>query len=456
MLDWQDEFDGTSHQWDQAEELAVEAYGLYEEGHMQKALEKLDLAIRLRPEHGEWYFDMGLTLDALEQYEKAIEFYQHALEFAPGDVEILNCLGVDCTRAGQYDRAIEFFERIEQIDPAFEAAYCNRIIVYTEMEQHERAEQMFYMAQQISPECPLCFYNIGNSLFTRGCYERAIWCWDKCAQLDPNHPQIHYRLAQACWVSGQGGRAQEEFLIELRKNPMDLEVILDFGLFLLESGDMEGAKEKFSRILEFDKTFAAAQFYLGEVYRIRGAAEQAHGCYRRAHQGDGSLIGPRFRMAEFCLKQGDKHRAISLLREEFQLGVEDVDVLLAMGRLFLQNGLVTDASNCFMQVLNGAGTHDGAFYGLGMALAIHGDYKGAVDCVEQALCVNSSRPDWLLAAGWLYYKLEKWLQADECVQKCRRLHRGRQPWQARCRCLQRAVRCKKILTAVKGVFSRFI
>lgn len=456
MLDWQDEFGGTSHEWDQAEELAVEAFDLYENGQIKEAMEKLNSAIRLRPQHGEWYFDMGLTLDALGQHEKAIEFYERALESAPGDVEILNCLGVDCTRTSHYDRAIEFFEQIEQIDPAFEPGYCNRIIAFTEMEQHERAEQMFYLAQQINPDCALCFYNIGNSLFTRGRYERAIWCWDKCAQLEPNHPQIHYRLAQACWVSGQGNRAREEFLTELRKNPMDLDVILDFGLFLLESGDLDAAKEKFSRILEYDAAFAAAHFYLGEVYRIQGASQQALACYRRAHEGDDSLIGPRFRMAELCLRQGDVHRAVSLLREEFRLGIEDVDILLAMGWLFLQAGLVTDASNCFMQILNEAGTHEGAFYGLGMTLAVHGDYEGALHCVEQALCVNSSRPDWLLAAGWLCYQLEEWPQAAECIRKCLQLHPSRQPWRNQCRRLQRAIRVKKIISAARSIFSRFI
>ncbi|HOK96547.1 MAG TPA: tetratricopeptide repeat protein [Anaerohalosphaeraceae bacterium] len=453
MLDWQDEFD-TSHEWDQAEELAIEAHELYENGQMQKAMEKLDLAIRQRPEHGQWQFNMALTLDALGEYEKAIAFYERAAELAPGDIEILNCLGVDCTRTGLYDQAIDYFEQIEQIDPNFEPAYCNRIIVYTEMEQHDRAEQMFYTAQQINPDCPLCFYNIGNSLFTRGQYEKAIWCWDKCASLDPAHPQIHYRIAQACWISGQGCRARQEFIAELRRNPADLDVILDFGLFLLESGDLIAAREKFTRILEFDESFTLAHFYLGEVYRIQGAEEQAFACYRRALQGDPSLVGPRFRLAELCLKRGQPCKAVSLLRDEFEQGIEDIEVLLAMGWMFLRADTASDAANCFVQILNEAGPHNEAFYGLAMTLAAHADYEGALHCVEQALCIGPCRPDWLLAAAWLCCKLRKWPQAEECIRKCRQLQPNRQPWESRCRRLLRFIRCSQFIDAVKAFLKK--
>lgn len=444
MFDSLEEFDYT-HEWDQAEQMVVEAFELYENGQMEEAMEKLDSAIRQGPEHGEWYFNMGLTLDGLEQYEKAIEFYERALECTPEDVEIMNCLGVDYTRTAQYDRAISIFECIEQLEPSFEPCYCNRIITFTEMDQHDKAEQMFYMAQQLNSDCALCYYNIGNSLFTQHDYERAIWCWDKCAKIEPNHPQIHYRLAQACWVNGQGRRAKEEFLIELRKNPANLDILLDFGLFLLESGDFESAREKFNRILEFDSAFAPAHFYLGEVFRISGESTRALQCYQKALKTDPSLVGPRFRLAESYELDGHFQRALPLLRSEFRLGVEDADVLTAMGWMFLRGGELTDASNCFMQALNEADANDESFFGLAMSLLIHGDYPGAVECIEHALALAPDRPELHLCAGWLYYKLGQWDQALECVRKCRRIYPKQQPYGNRCRALERAVRWKQRL-----------
>lgn len=462
MFDSQDDFEFTN-EWDQAEQMVIEAFELYENGDMRHAMEKLDIAIKQGPEHGEWYFNMGLTLDGLEEYEKAIEFYQKALECMPDDIEIINCLGVNYTRTTCYDLALSTFERIENQDPYFEPAYCNRIITYTEMGHYDKAEQMFYMAQQINPDCPLCYYNIGNSLFTQGEYERAIWCWEKCAELDPGHPQIHYRLAQACWISGQGKRARREFLIELRKSPTSLEILLDFGLFLLESGELDSAREKFNRILEFDETYAPAHFYLGEVYRIEGNLIRAARGYACAMKNDAGLVGPRFRLAEIEFAENNTAGVILLLRDEFNLGVSDVDVLLAMGWMFLRSGHLTDASNCFMQALNESESNHEAFFGLGMSLAIHNDYVGALECVEQAIMRAPNRPELRLCAGWLNYKLRRWELADQNALRCRQIHRNQEPYRTRCRQLQRAVRwkrclqcCRRILGRVRGVFGASI
>jgi len=455
MLYSDDDF-GYGDQWEQAEQLATEAFELYEDGQMQQALKKLGEAIELGPEHAEWYFNMGLTLDGMEQYGKAIEYYQRALQCLPDDVEIMNCLAVNYTRTAQYDLSLTMFEKIEHLDPMFEPAYCNRIITYTEMEQYNRAEQMFYMAQQINSDCPLCYYNIGNSLFTQGEYERALWCWDKCEELSPEHPQIHYRLAQVCWISGKGERAREEFLIELRKNPLAMDVLLDFGLFLLESGDLDAACEKFNRAMEFDPSCAAAHFYLGEIYRVRQVVTKAFRCYLNAMNLDAQLVGPRFRMAEISFAEGDIQEARELLRTEFQLGPEDADVLAAMGWLFLKLGDLTDASNCFMQTLNEGAANYEPFFGLGMSLAIHGDYAGAFECLEQAMALSPDRPELRLCAGWICYQLEKWDRVDECVTKCLDICRRQEPYRTHCRQLERAVWFRKRRNSLHKWFGRFM
>ncbi len=443
-----------AHEWDQAEDMASEAFDLYEKGKMRQALEKLSSAIELAPGHSEWYFNAALALDGLEEYEKAISYYEVALKEAPDDVEILNCLGVNYTRTTRYDLALETFERIEVIDPGFEPGYCNRIITYTEMEQHDKAEQMFYLAQQIDPDCPLCFYNIGNSLFTQGKYDRAIWCWDKCAELDPRHPQIHFRLAQACWVSGQGGRARTEYLIELRQNPTDLEIILDFGLFLLESGDLEAAKEKFNRILEFDETFALAQLYLGEVCRMQGNLPAAERWYRRAMETDSRLTGPRFRLAGIYQEKNHTEAAARLLTEEVALGIEDADVLVAIGWMLIEMEVGEEAVRCFLQALELGDPEPNTYYGLAVSLAMGGEYDGAIQCLKQAMRLNPDKPELLLCAGWISYHRRKWAQALHYVKKCQSIYPGQQPWRDRCRQLRRVILLDRIGERLKAGWVR--
>ncbi len=439
------------HAWERAEMLAEQAADLYENGRMAEALERLTEAIDEGMDNGAWAFNMALTMDGLERYDEAIGWYDKARQLLGDDVEVMNCLGVDYTRTGRYDRAIAIFEQIEQIDPMFEPGYCNRIITYTEMEQHQKAEQMFYLAQQIRSDCPLCFYNIGNSLFSRGLYERAAWCWEKTAELDPGHPQIQFRLAQAYWVGGRGGMAKEAFLREIRKKPADLDVLLEFGIFLLESGDLEGAKEKFNRICEFDPEFAAAHFYLGEVYRLRGMTEAAMRCYQQAMDGDGDMAGPRYRLAEMMIEQGKGQRAAELLKDEGQVEGLDIDVLLGMGAMFLRLGLADRAAHCFLLALEQEQEEPRAFRAMGMALAMRGELGGARQCLDQALRLHDEDVTTLLGAAWVCSRLEDWPAAVAYVDRSRLLNGSLEPYRTLSRdirnetCLRRAAAfCRRL------------
>lgn len=441
FYDSAEEFDNT---WQQAEILAEEAFDLYEKGRMHQAFDKLRQAIESGPENAAWFFNMALTLDAMERYEEAITFYEKALDATPDDAEILNCLGVDYTRTAQYDLALATFEQIEQINPSFEPAYCNRIITYTEMEQHDKAEEMFYLAQQIENDCPLCFYNIGNSLFSRGIYERAVWCWQKTATLDPSHPQIHFRLAQAYWLSGKEQSAREAFLKELRKNPTDLDVLLDFGVFLLESGDIESAKEKFNRLMEMGGDWPAAHFYLGEVYRLRDELEEAARQYQLAIEGDEELAGPRYRLAEIEMKQNNPQRAIDLLKAEMKLEIQDADVLIGMGFMLLNAGDSEHSAQCFLNVLDIAHEEPQAFIGLGMTLGLRGETAAGLQCFEHTLRLEEDNPLALLNAAWLCCQMEDWSQASIYTARCRALRGRQEPYRSACNKIDKEIKWSRL------------
>ncbi len=140
---------------------------LFERGRWQEALVELKAAIDINPHNGSWFFNLGLTYDAMDRVHEAIAAFRKALAIEPDDIELLIALGHDCNRVGNFDEAIEFFERVEALEPASEPCYCDRIISYGEKGEHEKAEEMFYLARQYKEKCPLCYYNMGNSLFAQ-------------------------------------------------------------------------------------------------------------------------------------------------------------------------------------------------------------------------------------------------------------------------------------------------
>lgn len=380
--------------WNRAENASADAYKLYESGQMTEALDLLDSALHINPANSALYFNKGLILDAMEQFDSAIDTYKQALETNPDDLEVYNCLAVDYTRTGMYDLAIATFERIAQIDPDFEPSFCNRIITYAEMGKHDKAEEMFYLAQQINPDCPICFYNIGNSLFCRKEYARAIWCWQKTAQLEPEHPQINYRIAQANWALGNIKLADQHFLTELRINPGNIEVLTDYAVFKLQQGDLGSAKEKFNRILELIPDYAPAYLYLGEIELQNDNITIAEKFFNKALSIDDQFTGPRFRLAQIAQRSSQNEKAIDLLKSELEFDITDTDVLLNMGKLFMAMEDYDFASHCFLKVADLDSQDYIPFFHLGLSMSKAGELEDSLHFFDYALDI---KPDCTLA-----------------------------------------------------------
>jgi len=403
--------------YEKGEHRARKAFELYEDGKIPQALFELEEALRINPSNSSWHFNKALTLDAINRFEDAISEYEIALQLNPLDPEILNSLAVDYTRIGQYDLAIETFEHIQEFDPTFEPCYCNRIITYTEMGQHDLAEQMFYLAQQINPDCALCYYNIGNSLFIRGRYKKAIGCWLKTAELEPTHPQINYRIAQAYWSEGDCDRAREHFLAELRANPGDVDVILDFGLFLLEISDIESAKEKFNRILEFMPDFAAALFYLGEIAFNNSDYERAVKLLNQALQKDNTLTGPRYRLAQYALIRGQKRKARAYLVSEMQASPEDSDTLVSMGSMFLTIGDLDLSVDCLLRAVSLDCANANAYYYLGLVSAMNKRFEDAAEFFGHTLDIKPRDVRTLRDSAVVYLAMGRLADAAERIKR---------------------------------------
>jgi tetratricopeptide (TPR) repeat protein len=385
--------------YDNGEQKAQKAFELYEDGKITQAIAELNDALEINPASCSLHFNKALALDSLSKFEDAIAEYETALALNPCDLEILNSLAVDYTRVGQYDLAIATFEKIQELDAGFEPSYCNRIITYTEMGLHDQAEQMFYLAQQINPDCALCYYNIGNSLFSRGEFKKAIHCWLKTAVLEPSHPQINYHIAQALWAENELERCRQHFLKELRLNPGDDDVIIDFGLFQLERGEIEPAKEKFHRVLELKPDKAVALFYLGEIAADERNKASAIKLYNQAMERDGLLAGPRYRLGQYALEKGELQKAQAYLASEIKLANNDADVLVSMASMFLVIASQTHAANdkdealdlatgCLLRAIDIDGCDDDAYYYLGLANAMRGEFEDAAEFFAHALDIN--------------------------------------------------------------------
>jgi len=311
---------------------------------------------------------------------------------------------------------------------------------------------MFYMAQQINPDCPICFYNIGNSLFSQQEYKRAIWCWQRTRELEPTHPQISYRIAQAYWADGDNRQARSHFLDELRVNPGDIDVILDFGLFLLNCGEIAAAAEKFNRILELSPDFARAKMYLGEIALRQEDLNKAAELFLDAAELEPSLAGPRYRLAQIALDAGSEKRALDLLRIELNFDFDDPDVLNSIGTMLMKLGDFDSAMDCFLRVVDSNPVNDKAFYYMGKSLAMQGETEGAFHFFEYAMELGSKDVRLYKDAIQVYYEEGQFAIAAKTIKAAEKLAPGDKDLQKLESRVRAAMFSRKIKNAVNACF----
>lgn len=331
--------------WMDAETRVERAHCLYEKGRWAEAAAELQAAIAINPHNAAWHFNLGLTLEAMEEYARACSAYRAALELSPEDIETLNCLGVNLTRLGDYAKALDCFRQIEQLDATYEPGYCNRIVTYAEMGQHDEAEVMFYLAQQLREDCPLCFYNIGNSLHARGQHDRAIYCWQQTLRVDPNHPHANVRIAEACWAKGDLALARKHYEAEFHANPADPDVLVDYGELLADLELWDKAELMYRRALDLAPDSAAAHFCLGELAMRRAQPAVAEEHFRRVLQADTEFPGVHAKIADSLIRRGRIDEAAKHLLTELRRCGDDPTMLQELGQLLLEAHLARQAND---------------------------------------------------------------------------------------------------------------
>lgn len=339
-----------SNEWTDAEGRVDRAHVLYEQGRWAEAAAELQAAIDINPLNPLWHFNLGLTLEALEDYERAGAVFARALEMQPNDIETLNCLGVNMTRQGKYAEALNFFACIEKLDPNYEPSYCNRIITYTEMGQHDQAELMFYLARQVKDDCSLCYYNIAASLYNRGQYDAAINCLQQVLRLDPKHPQTNVHIAEAYWAKGELDQAAKHYRMELDVAGEDVETMLDLGELMMEMDRPEHAAALFRRALAQGDN-ADAFFCLGELALQQKNFDEAAAFFQNVLAADENYAGAHARLAQVCLARGQSMEAAKHLTIELKRCGDDAVMLAELGQLLLEAHMARQANAVFQRLV---------------------------------------------------------------------------------------------------------
>lgn len=407
MNEW---FDAEGH-----EERAREAY---EAGRWAEAESELREALSINPHQAEYHYNLGLTLEAAGRYADAVRAFEDAHELAPEDAQAPTMIGVNFLRLEKPERAIEWLEVARKIDPTSVDVYIHLIEARTDLGDHDEAEVLFYTGLQMEAENPGLYAAVAESLHLRGQHERAIWCLREAAKFNPELPGLHARMASVYSATGKRDLARRHYMLELRKNPGDIETLLELGCLLADMELTDEAGEKFRRVLELNPSHAEAHFQLGDLALNSARHAEAQRYFEAVLAEDPTFKLARVRLATALLGHRinpARDRARELLTEEFDqfdpsdrhMTADDLDMF---ARSLLRVGLAARAVDVG-QALVAARTGDSeALHLLGVALFHAGRPDEAITTWRKTLEIDPRHAATMVNLIVAHAKLGRWGQ----------------------------------------------
>lgn len=421
--------------WFDAEHHVEKAHEFYEAGRWDEAESELRRALAFDPYQPQWHFNLGLTLEAAGKLRDAMSAFRDAQRLSPEDAATVLMIGITHLRLGEVEGSVEWFEKAEKLDPSGVDSFLYRIEAYARLGQHDQAEVMFYMAQQINPKHPEIYAAMAESLIERRLYDRAVWCLREAATLEPELPRVQARLAEAYAATGRAERARQLYLLELRRNPGDIDTLLDLGCLLMEMHRYTEAGEKLRRVLEIEPDNADAHFHLGELAEKGRQDEAAVRHFDVVLRLSPAYPAARQRLAAVLLRRGEGQgpkRAPELLEQEAaalldgpegaRSGPGPTDEELAeLGRLLIDAGLFARAIGVFTKLVERRSEDAMARHLLGVACLRDGRAAEGVEHERAALRIDRRLVAAMHNLAMAALHQEQWTRARYWVRQALRV-----------------------------------
>jgi Flp pilus assembly protein TadD len=171
------------------------------------------------------------------------------------------------------------------------------------------------------------------------------------------------------------------------------------GIAAVEEGDIDGAEQVFSGILEIDSRNAEALNGLGVIFSSRGDLDGAEKYFRRAVEIDGGNVNYQKNLGFIYAARGRSKRAVRALNEVVRLDPSDTDARYRLAWVHQARGEMAEFESGLREVLEIDEQHALANNDLGCRLAQKGDAPAALEFLSKGAEADPDNPSILTNLG---------------------------------------------------------
>lgn len=239
----------------------------------------------------------------------AIKEYSMLVAANPNDVTLINTLGDLCVREGRIEEAIINFTKIGE-------SYSKNGFTLKAIAMYKKIYKLspsnldvalklaeLYAKQGLAMDARKQYMEVADQLTRTGRTQQALDILRRVADLDPENVPVRLKLAES--------------YVREKLTDQAVEAYIAAGTQLIRKANLPEAQQAFQRVLEISPYNKPALNSLATIF----------------------------------IKQGDTPRAVALLSDAAAANPDDPDLMVLMGRTFLQAELLDEAEQAFLKLL---------------------------------------------------------------------------------------------------------
>jgi len=165
-------------------------------GQLDGSVKMFNIAVSLKPNYAEAYFNLATVLNDLEQKDDSVKNYKKAIAIQPNYSDAHNNLGNVLLGLGQIDAAIESLEWAVAYKHDFAEAYNNLGNAFNDYGNSDKAIENYQKAITYNPHYEKAFFNLALVFKDLGRKEDFIINIKKALNLNPNWGHAYYHLSR--------------------------------------------------------------------------------------------------------------------------------------------------------------------------------------------------------------------------------------------------------------------
>lgn len=299
----------------------------------------------------ELHFNIGLTYQAQELFQKAIDHYKNAIDINLNHEGALYELAFCLDQIGQLEGSLSYYKKFIDEDPYSAAAWYNLGIICNKLERFEEAIDAYGYAVAIDDQFSSAHFNMGNACMSVNQYEKALECFKQTLDLEGPGSEVYCGFGMVYESLGEYELGLKYFQKATKLDQTCDEAWYGAGLCLEKKEHWPQALHFFSKAVKIDfnnpeywKAVARMDFKVGNVVSALGA-------YEEASQLDPSDQEIWTEWAFIYQDQGEYGRAASILTDGLAENPEDAALMYRVAANLMLEGRMADAFGFLEQAL---------------------------------------------------------------------------------------------------------